>query len=46
MTFENDHFRISPMPQWVRIHLPMQGTQVRFLAQEDSNALITWLIMH
>ena len=36
MTFENDHFRISPMPQWVRIHLPMQGTQVRFLAQEDS----------
>ena len=36
MTFENDHFRISPVAQWVRIHLPMQGTQVRSLAQEDS----------
>ena len=24
--------------QWLRIHLPMQGTQVRALVQEDPNA--------
>ena len=25
--------------QWIRIHLPMQGVQVRFLVQEDSTCL-------
>ena len=25
----------SLVVQWLRIHLPMQGTQVRALAQED-----------
>ena len=31
---ESKH-RASPVVQWLRIHLPMQGTQVRALVQED-----------
>ena len=27
--------RTSLVAQWLRIHLPMQGTQVRALVQED-----------
>ena len=26
----------SLVVQWIKIHLPMQGTQVQFLVQEDS----------
>ena len=29
-------FRNSLGAQWIRIHLPIQGTSVRFLVQEDS----------
>ena len=28
----------SLVAQWLRIYLPMQGTQVRFLVQEDPHA--------
>ena len=28
--------RTSLVVHWIRIHLPMQGTWVRFLVQEDS----------
>ena len=28
-------FRASLVVQWLRIHLPMQGTRVRALVQED-----------
>ena len=27
--------RASPVAQWWRVHLPMQGTQVQALVQED-----------
>ena len=30
--------RTSLVVQWIRIHLPMQGTWVRFLVQEDSTS--------
>ena len=35
--FSNQKFTggTSLMVQWLRIHLPMQGTQVRALVQED-----------
>ena len=33
LTFHN---RTSLMVQWIGIHLPMQGTQVQSLVQEDS----------
>ena len=29
------HFRTSLVAQWLRIHLPMQGTRVRALVRED-----------
>ena len=32
--------RTSLMIQWLRIYLPMQGTQVRSLVQEDSTCLM------
>ena len=32
---EKSSNRVSPVAQWLRIHLPMQGTQVRALVQED-----------
>ena len=30
-----ENYRASPVVQWLRIHLPMQGTQVQALVQED-----------
>ena len=32
---KNTHWGASLVVQWLRIHLPMQGTQVRALVQED-----------
>ena len=32
---ESSHFWASLVAQWLGIHLPMQGTRVRALAQED-----------
>ena len=32
--FQNDWDRASLLAQWLRIHLPTQGTQVQGLAQE------------
>ena len=29
------HYQTSLVAQWLRIHLPMQGTRVRALGQED-----------
>ena len=34
--FKNRHIGTSLVAQWLRIRLPMQGTWVRALAQEDS----------
>ena len=34
-TFKNIFFRASLVAQWLRICLPMQGTQVRALVWED-----------
>ena len=33
--YQKFHFRASLVAQWLRIHLPMQGTRVRALAWED-----------
>ena len=33
---KRDYFRISLVVQWMRIHLPMQGTRVQFLVRGDS----------
>ena len=35
MELKIQYFRTSLVAQWLRIHLPMQGTQVRALVQED-----------
>ena len=35
-TFKHTHFRTSPVAQWLRTCLPMQGTRVRALVREDS----------
>ena len=35
-SFKNKPGRSSLVAQWIRIHLPMQGTQVRSLVWEDS----------
>ena len=32
---KNCNFWASPVAQWLRIHLPMQGTRVRALVWED-----------
>ena len=37
-SFKNEPGRSSLVAQWIRIHLPMQGTQVRSLVRED----FTW----
>ncbi|KAJ8794655.1 hypothetical protein J1605_003126 [Eschrichtius robustus] len=34
--FRSQQCRASLVAQWLRIHLPMQGTRVRALVQEDS----------
>ena len=36
INLEKKSFGTSLMVQWLRIHLPMQGTQVRALVWEDS----------
>ena len=36
---KNLHVRASPVVQWLRIQLLIQGTQVRFLIQEDPTSL-------
>ena len=33
--YQNTPIETSLVVQWLRIHLPMQGTQVRTLVQED-----------
>ena len=33
--FSRKAIRVSLVAQWLRIHLPMQGTRVRALVQED-----------
>uniref|UniRef100_A0AC11D0X5 EF-hand domain family member B n=1 Tax=Ovis aries TaxID=9940 RepID=A0AC11D0X5_SHEEP len=33
--FERDFFKTRSKQEWLRIHLPTQGTRVRFLVQED-----------
>ena len=33
--FQNDKFGTSLVAQWLRIHLPMQGTRVWYLVRED-----------
>ena len=38
--------RASLVVQWFRIHLPMQGTQVQFLVQEDSTGHRTTKPVH
>ena len=35
------HYRTSLVVQWIGIHLPVQGTQVQSLVQEDSHATAT-----
>ena len=35
----SDAFKASLVVQWLRIHLPMQGTQVRALVREDPTCL-------
>ena len=35
MLNRNNHCRASLVAQWLRIRLPMQGTRVRALVQED-----------
>ena len=32
---QNSHLRTSPVVQWFKIHLPVQGTQVQSLVQKD-----------
>ena len=40
-------FRTSLVVQWLRVHLPMQGIQVRSLVWEDSTCLeATKLVCH
>ena len=36
LTYKINHARTSLVSQWLRIHLPMQGTQVQPLVWEDS----------
>ena len=35
ITFKNEMTGTSLVAQWLRIHLPMQGTRIRALVQED-----------
>ena len=35
LPLKNSYWRASLVAQWIRIYLPMQGTQVRSLVQED-----------
>ena len=36
---KRDFFSIMKLAQWIKVHLPMQGTQVQSLVWEDSIGL-------
>ena len=46
MILKKSLFGTSLLVQWLRIHLPKQGTQVQFLVQEDSACLSATKPLH